>query len=394
MSRPSKMLRLDDNDAEKSLSYYLRHKLSEDCLVILFEYLQVNDLMRVCDLDTDDDQFFTSIIGERIIGKKIINLWSRVKRVWSLRKTIEKFGQFIKRLEIPLQLRFKNKEDEDLWPLQWTNLVSLNVTELIVENPVSVCNLKEFIMKMPHLEVFIWRGLYSGSEIGETLAKHCPKLRYFGDYCREVSTVPLCYDFLGNFEHLTQAVLISRSKNAYDLKSTLQILAKKNQLTELTIYQRTATNIESTNDEQFFEYSNGFSSLKTISFDLEFKDLRKHETFFRNIMTSLQGLEKIKMISSFHVSNISDIILFAPRIRELNIFQQNLHQMPVEVRHIRDCFRSIAEKYPKEDPSDKVRVVMNDKQVREFEVLKGIEKIIRIVVPFKKFTKTKGAFLL
>lgn len=391
MNRPSKMPRLDDDDAEKSLSYYLRHKLSEDCLVILFEYLQVNDLMRVCDLDTDDDQFFTELIGKRIIGKKLIDLWSRVRRVWSLKKTIEKFGPFIKRLEIPLYMKFKNKEDEDLWPLQWTNLVSLNVTELIVDNKISDCVSKEIIEKMPYLEVFIWHGLYSSSEIGEALAKHCPKLRVFSDHCREVSTVPLCYDFLGHFEHLTQAVLISRSLNGYDLKSTLQILAKKNQLTDLTIYQRSAKKIESTEGEPFFEYSNGFSSLKTISFDLQYEDLREHETFFRNILTSMHGLEKIKMISSYHVFNISDIIEFAPTIRELNIVQQRLHQMPVEVRRIRNCFKSIAEKYPKKD---KVRVVMNHNQAREFEILKGIEKIIRISVPIKRLKSTKGAFLV
>lgn len=83
----------------------------------------------------------------------------------------------------------------------------------------------------------------------------------------------------------------------------------------------------------------------------------------------MQGLEKIKS---------------APRIRELNIVEQRLHQMPVEIRRIRNCLRSIAEKHSKKDILDKVRVVMNREQFREFKVLKGIEKIIEIIVLPKK----------
>lgn len=59
------------------------------------------------------------------------------------------------------------------------------------------------------------------------LAKHCPKLRFFGDYSEISSPYPICYDFLANFEHLTQAALISYSIDVHDLKSILQKLAKK-----------------------------------------------------------------------------------------------------------------------------------------------------------------------
>lgn len=476
MSRPSKTPKLETNDTQKSLSYYLRNKLNEDCLAELFEYLHVLDLMRICDLDTDDDQFFTVLIRERVISKRLIDLWPRFGRVWSLKKTFEKFGPYIKRLKIPMQsnclnyilriifkysapntltelqfvklaeiyeqlrepvdpklfqqaipylrniknvlididasyncvmssfytiflnsqnlksLKIMDQEDKSLWPLKWTDLVTvdtLNLTELCVLNhSVGGIELAKFVKKLPHLEVFRWHSDEICPEIGEALIKYCPKLRTYGDYCKRPSTNPHVYDFLGQFEHLTRAVLTSSSSTSHDIKSTLQILAEKSKLRELTIYQSTAKMAQTPDDGSHFEYFNGFSSLKNITFhfyedsayDTIFKDLGQREPFCRNLMTSMHKLEKFTLIGQLSVFNISKMIQFAPQIREINILHQPLHQMPAEVRRIRNFFQQIADQRKSEGIFNTVRIVMSREQAREFKTLKNIEQIIKIVI--------------
>lgn len=236
--------------------------------------------------------------------------------------------------------------------------------------------------------VFQWHSDESSPEICDALKKYCPKLQKYADYCKRRSTNPHTYDFLGQFEHLTHAVLTSSSSTSHDIKSTLQILAEKSKLRELTIYQSTATMAKTTDDGSHFEYFNGFSSLKSITFhfyedtayDLIFKDLGQREPFFRNLMTSMLKLEKLTLMGQLSVFNISKMIQFAPKIQEINILHQPLHQMPAEVRRIRKFFQQIADQRQNEEMFNTVRIIMSHEQAREFRALKNIEQIIRIII--------------
>lgn len=451
-------------NTRKSLRYYLRYELNEDCLVELFEYLHVHDLMQICDLDTDDDHYFTVLIRARLIGRKLIDLEPRNKhqKVWSFTKTLETFGPFIKRLKIPLRsthlnyilrkiithsvpgaltevqfmsLPSENYDDdenpvneelvqqaipyfsnikkvliEDEWnilsgfytiflnltnlkslkmikvngPRVWTELTtvdSLNLTELkVVEGGASGSGLAKFIEKLPRLEVFEWYGRRSCSEVGEALVKNCPKLRVYGEYCEDRNNDPKYYDFLGHFEHLVRATLTSRSTSACDLKSTLQILAHKNQLRQLTIYLSDAKMIESPMiDDRPFEYFNGFLCLKTVLFHFydhsSTIDFGERQIFFRNLLTSMHGLTKITLVSGSYVFNIPKIIQFTPHIQEISINQQRLYQMPAEVRRIRRFIQQTAS-----GRRNKVQLILNAEQAREFLVLKNIEQIATIVI--------------
>ncbi|XP_055309453.1 uncharacterized protein LOC129573184 isoform X2 [Sitodiplosis mosellana] len=469
MSVGIQKLRPRNDDKQKSLRYYLRYELNEDCLVELCEYLHVHDLMQICDLDTEDDQYFTVLIRERVIGRKLIDLEPRNKRqkVWSFTKTFETFGPYIKRLKIPLRsnhfnyilrkiithsapgtltevqfmsLPSESHEDvevpvncdllqqvipyfskvktvliEDEWSALWgfysiflnsSNVKSLkmikvnggkkvwselatidhlNLTELKVVECISGQDLAKFIAKLPHLEVFNWHGRRDCAAVGMALVKNCPKLKVYGEYCENRSDDPHYYDFLGHFQHLIQVTLTSKSTTAHDLKSTLQILSRRNQVKQLTLYQSDAKMVEPMMiDEHFFEYSHGFSSLKTILFHFYDHsatiDFEQRQPFFRNLLSSMHGLEKMTMISGSYVFNIPRIIQFTPRIQEISINQQRLFHMPAEVRRIRKFIQKIADERQNDGTFKPVRIIMNAEQAREFLVLKNIEQIVTIMI--------------
>lgn len=466
MSVVSKSLALTDDGKPKSL---LRYGLNEDCLVELFEYLHVHDLMQICDLDTDDDKHFTTLIKKRVIGCKLIDLEPRNKRqkVWSFTKTFETFGPYIKRLKVPLRsnhfnyilrkiithsapgmltevqfmsLPSERYDDDDLpvnrellqqaipyfckvktvhiedeWSALWgfysiflnssnvktlkmikvnggrkvwtelSTIHHLNLTELKVVECISGTELAKFIPKLPHLEVFNWHGRRDSYHIGIALVKNCPKLRIYGEYCENRSDDPHYYDFLGHFEHLVQITLTSKSTTAHDLKSTLQILARRNQLRQLTIYQSDAKMVEPImpDDGKFFEYLNGFSSLKRIIFHFYDHsaaiDFAQRQSFFRNLLSSMRGLEKMTLMSASYVFNIPKIIQFAPQMQKISINSIKLYQMPAEVRRIRKYIQQIAAERQTDDTFKPIRITMNAEQSREFLVLKNIEQIIKIV---------------
>lgn len=136
------------NAMRKSLWYYLRYELIEDCLVKLFEYLHVRDLLNICDLDTEDDQYFTCIIRERVIGRKLIDFESLN---WSFTKILETFGPFIKRLKITLPSDDVNyilgkiiahSVPGMLIEVQFTSLISQNYADvgLPIRFDSTICN--------------------------------------------------------------------------------------------------------------------------------------------------------------------------------------------------------------------------------------------------------------
>lgn len=231
--------------------------------------------------------------------------------------------------------------------------------------------------------MFEWHGQLGCSAVGEALVKHCPKLRVYNDYCKSRSYDRHYYDFLGHFEHLIQATLTTKSTGAHDLKSILQILAQKNQLRELTVYQSDAKMNEPTigEDESFFVYFDGFSSLRTIVFHIcyEMLNIDFGQHLFQNLLTSMQGLQKITLMSKrgSKVFNIPKILPFISQIQEISINEIGLNHMPAEVRRIQ---RFIQQTNDQRQNNSNIRIIMNAEQAREFFVYKNFEKIATIVV--------------
>lgn len=451
-----------------SLWHYLRNVLIEDCLVEVFEYLHVHDLMQICDLDTVDDQFFTEIITNRVIGKKLIDLEPRKEfrslNVWKFKKTFQIFGPFMKRLRIPMRpnhlnyvLRqiivnctpdtltdlqfivyqlecgdeimptidlfqqiipyfrsiqnlviedetkclggvysiFLNSTNLKTFKLnasyfeidrQWYRLItidSLNLTKLHLDH--SHVYGPEFVkcfQKLPHLEEFIWIGNTEYADVGNALAKYCPKLRVYSDFSEDRNDNIKYYDFLGQFNHLSEVTLTSNLSNAYDVRSTLEILSRKNQLRKLTIYCRNKRMIEQSGSNAYFNYRFGFSNLECMEFQIHNEkgalDFSKRRIFFHNLMASTCGLKKIKIINGGYISNAFEVLDAVPYINELDIHGVGLFQMPAEVRRFKRCIQRIVEKRMQNGNIEKLRLIVNTEQKREFSVLNGIDEFVTL----------------
>lgn len=82
----------------------LRHNLNSDCLLKIFQYLNLRDLIQLCKLDT----YFYDLIASEIIAKKVIDLGVMDKRMQNNRLVVrrstieafEVFGKFMKKIII------------------------------------------------------------------------------------------------------------------------------------------------------------------------------------------------------------------------------------------------------------------------------------------------------
>lgn len=99
-----------DNELLKPLSYYLRHKLNPGCLIELFQYLSLSDLITICELDTEDDQFFKLLINERVIGFRWIVLDFKYSppNMYSYPKIFQVLGKSMKKMRIRVQRYYLN----------------------------------------------------------------------------------------------------------------------------------------------------------------------------------------------------------------------------------------------------------------------------------------------
>lgn len=82
----------------------LRHQLNGDCLVKIFEYLNVRDMIQLCKLDS----YFGELIKSQVIAKTVINLGVLDERMPNNRsvlkrstiETFELFGKFMRKIII------------------------------------------------------------------------------------------------------------------------------------------------------------------------------------------------------------------------------------------------------------------------------------------------------
>lgn len=94
-----------DNEPLKPLSFYLRHKLNLNCLIEVFHYLSLSDLISVCELDTEDDPFFKPLINDRVIGTRwiVFDFNYLTPNMYSYPKSFQVFGNSMKKIRIRVQ---------------------------------------------------------------------------------------------------------------------------------------------------------------------------------------------------------------------------------------------------------------------------------------------------
>lgn len=70
--------------------------LNEDCLVAIFKFLDVPDLLKVCEID---EITFTKLMNERVMGGKLFD-FSSMQMQWSILKIFKIFGRSMRRIRV------------------------------------------------------------------------------------------------------------------------------------------------------------------------------------------------------------------------------------------------------------------------------------------------------
>lgn len=76
----------------------LRQGLNYDCLIKIFEYLSVSDLIRLCETDI----YFQNLILSHVIGRKVID-FTKSYPLWRKRKIFEVFGKSMRKIKMDKQ---------------------------------------------------------------------------------------------------------------------------------------------------------------------------------------------------------------------------------------------------------------------------------------------------
>ncbi|XP_031623263.1 uncharacterized protein LOC116340755 [Contarinia nasturtii] len=84
-----------DNIESPLASCRLRHGLNEDCLYEIFKFLEVYDLIQLCELDI----YFQNLISNWVIGRKKIN-FTKMDPCWTTNKIFQTFGKHMRKIKI------------------------------------------------------------------------------------------------------------------------------------------------------------------------------------------------------------------------------------------------------------------------------------------------------
>lgn len=86
----------------ESILLQMRNKLNEDCLLEVFKYLSIVELLKICDIDTEENAFFFDFIRDRIIKMRLINCNDIVElqQAWTINKIFETFGRSMTRIKV------------------------------------------------------------------------------------------------------------------------------------------------------------------------------------------------------------------------------------------------------------------------------------------------------
>lgn len=80
--------------------------LNEDCFAKILKYLNICDLLTICNgLDDDNDKSITNFVNEHIIKKRLFDFGEiRSQRRYTVNKVFEIFGHSIKLLKVSTTL--------------------------------------------------------------------------------------------------------------------------------------------------------------------------------------------------------------------------------------------------------------------------------------------------
>lgn len=280
----------------------------------------------------------------------------------------------------------KNLESLKLANLKWekhVNHIQIEGSKLKELRIVGVLGLghgvlDHFIKNSPQLEVFEFENESMQSlEYGETLAKYCPNLRFFSDMSYGLEDDVYYYHFLKHFNHLEEATISLGTMEADWRSASVEILINKNSLKKLTMFVNKKCRMVLTDSEP-----DNCTKLSTKLTDAEFHfEVPWNIVEWKELLQSCRSLfarvRKISLSGST-VHNIPEILQHTPHVEEIRIYELFIHQLPAEVRKIKRIIGKIVENRHSEGQTDKVRLVVDQDQIKEFKVLKNIDQLVTL----------------
>lgn len=128
-----------------------------------------------------------------------------------------------------------------------------------------------------------------------------------------------------------------------------------------------------------------FPQLRSIACNMDVPDQDTHFAIGNrfNFLEKFSNLAELYITCCSHVKplDIHSIIQLVPNIKILSIVEIKLFQPPAAIRRIRQAIKEVIDRrrnrFP---PNDRIEIIVDDTQYREFMVLKNIDEIIKLSV--------------
>lgn len=80
----------------------MRAKLSTESMARILKHWSILQLIKICEMDTEGDTFFTDFIRDHVIGQLIIDFNEIMQKQtkWTITKIFEVFGRSMKRIKV------------------------------------------------------------------------------------------------------------------------------------------------------------------------------------------------------------------------------------------------------------------------------------------------------
>lgn len=452
----------------------LRHGLNIDCLCEVFKFLDVYDLIQLCNFDI----YFQTLIKKWVIGKKLVN-FTKMDPCWTTDKIFKTFGETMRNIRIGqentlgsfehflnfvikyctiggltnVDLRFStpkasNTVMEQSMPyfsnlrklvlndnysrvsydtflagisttakrLTHLTLEGVNVTgEWLVNGlmnnlrefrlntskrrdmSIDITDLCTFLRSQPNLELFSYVGDDDITDVAETMAEYCTKLKTYVDFQlgnphdRRMPSITAQmmhrYSFIRKFKCVTTLGITSYTLCGSDLYYPLVKMAAQNQIETLKIYvdRNNAIILPAENHMHYScEELSNFTRLKLVELQIKYdsSECDLNGAFICEFVSKLNNVEQFRVMSEPAIWNINKILEMAPNLNELDISHLKMKYLPVEMRKIICSIRKRRNQQIAEGQQNisKFHLKVNEQQWREVQVYKDANIILKLTV--------------
>ncbi|XP_031635543.1 uncharacterized protein LOC116348629 [Contarinia nasturtii] len=376
-------------DVEKLL---IESGLNEDVLENIFKRMDVRDLLKVCDLDDEDNRTFVNLINNRVANKILFDfdkIQSTKQNKWTVTRVFETFGLAMKFLKvsvtphafnyflrkvmaycapdrlIKLQIDLNHTNQNHEWELDY---------ELLQQTEPYFRGLEQLTLRTITLSN---RGFHNQTS---TMQRFFSRLHLPNIKCVTLQRMRLTESWMDFFPNNQTSLTELRFYNvrlAERVNDFSEFLAQVPNL-EVFIHTGSLARMHEVAEKLLQKFPNlrGFGGTAT--------DHEMHGIVFGNALNYLQkfkNLQELHFHNGFPCENIRSVFQYVPNIRVLSIWQLELRKLPVECRHIANSIKEIVCARRERSPHRHVvRVEVNQHQYNEFIANQKAAEYIHLIL--------------